>query len=470
MNKSKMILFSLFKAAGNPFPALATHIKAAGGKVYFVGGSVRDFFLDQPIKDIDVEVFGITPPQLEEILSYYGKIDHIGKSFGVYKVKGLPLDITLPRTETKAGHDHKGFTVKVDPFLPLEEAAKRRDFTWNALYVEAVSGEIIDPFDGLKDLQSGIVRHIDADTFAEDPLRVLRAVQFAGRFGFTLHAGTKKLCRSLLQELPNLPKERIYEELNKLLLKAPKPSLGLRVAQETGVIDTLFPELNALIGCPQSAKYHPEGDVWEHTLLVVDAAAKVRDQAKNPLVLMYSALCHDMGKPATTKILPEGKIVSYGHERAGVGPARSFMQKLTGDKRLLQEITTLVKEHMNPYALYKVKASDAALMRLARRADVRELLLLAAADRQGRGDVSDNKNINNFTSWFENKITALSLDKKPEPLVHGQDLIEMGLKPGPLFGEYLRMAFEMQLEGKKRADILHEIRENIPLRLKQARD
>lgn len=460
MSTSKRILSSLYKAAGKEFPALAGDIQTAGGQVYFVGGCVRDFFLGEPIKDIDVEVFGVEAARLEKILSQYGKNNYIGKSFGVYKIEGMPWDVTLPRTEKKVGFDHKSFTVQVDPDLPLEEAAKRRDFTWNALYADGVSGRVLDPFGGLEDLQSGIVRHIHDDTFAEDPLRVLRAVQFAGRFGFALHTDTRRLCRSLLKELPNLPKERIYEELKKLLLRAPKPSLGLRVARETGVIATLFPELDALIGCPQSAKYHPEGDVWEHTLLVVDAAAKLRGKAKSPLVLMFSALCHDLGKPAATKVLPEGKIVSYGHERAGVLPTRSFLQKLTSDKRLLKEVTTLVKEHMNPYALYKGKASDAALRRLAQRADVRELLLLAAADRRGRGDVSDNKG-SGFESWFEDKITALSLDRKPEPLVSGQDLMEMGLKPGPLLGDLLRRALEMQLEGKSRSEILEAMQKRI---------
>lgn len=462
MAVTKKILPSLIKVAGKNFSPLVSDIKTAGGRVYFVGGCVRDFFLDEPGKDIDVEVFGLAAPQLEDILSHYGKVDYIGKPFGVYKINGMPLDVTIPRTEIKTGHGHKGFDVKVNPFLPLQEAAKRRDFTWNAMYVDVFAGKVIDPFHGLEDLQSCIVRHIDDTTFTEDPLRVLRAVQFAGRFNFSLHTDTGKLCQRLLQELPNLPKERIYEELKKLLLKAPKPSRGLRVAQEIGVIATLFPELEALIGCPQSAKYHPEGDVWEHTLLVTDAAAKLREQAKDPLVLMFAALCHDMGKPATTKVLPEGKIISYGHERAGVLAARSFLQKLTRDKRLLREVTTLVKEHMNPYALYNVKASDAALKRLAQRADVRELLLLAAADRQGRGDVLDEK-IDGFKSWFESKITALSLDKKPAPLVKGHDLMEMGLKPGPLFGKLLRISFEMQLEGKSRDEIVEAMQTKIRL-------
>ncbi len=458
MSKQKNILTFLLKAAGEKFSSMAADIKSTGGRVFFVGGCVRDFFLEQSIEDIDVEVYGVTAPQLEQILCQYGTVNHIGKSFGVYIVKGMSLDITLPRTEKKMGVGHKDFIVTVDPFLPLEMASKRRDFTWNAIYVDAISGEIIDPFNGLKDLQLGIVRHIDDKTFAEDPLRVLRALQFAGRFGFTLHADTKKLCRSLLSELPTLPKERLFEEFKKLLLKAPKPSLGLRLAQEIGVVNTLFPELQSLIGCPQSAKYHPEGDVWEHTLLVVDAAAKLRDKTKNPQTLMFAALCHDMGKPATTKVLHEGKIISHGHERAGVAPTRSFIQRLTRNKKLLQEVTILVKEHMNPYALYKTKASDSALKRLSRRVDVQELLLLAEADRQGRGNVAEDKEINGFKNWFEEKIIYLSLDKEIKPLIQGEDLIKMGIKRGPIYGKLLHQAFEMQLDGKSRADILKEIK------------
>ncbi|MGI6225468.1 MAG: CCA tRNA nucleotidyltransferase [Peptococcales bacterium] len=422
-----------------------------GAKCFYVGGYVRDYLLGLTPKDIDIEVHGISPEELVDVLSFFGKVDVVGKSFGVLRVSGLDVDFSQPRTEIKNGTGHKDFKVEINPFLPLEDAARRRDFTINSMMMEALSGKIIDPFSGQEDLKNKILRCVDPLTFGEDPLRVLRGIQFAARFELKIHPDTTSIMQKLVPELKFLPKERIFAEVEKLLLKAQKPSLGFELMRELGIVDFLFPELKALINCPQPPKHHPEGDVWAHTMLVVDEAAKLRDKSKDPAILMWAALTHDLGKPKVTKV--GDRITSHGHDREGEKIAYDFLTRFSGDKHFLRGVTTLVREHMHPFALWKNQASDAALRRLARRVDIEELMLLAEADRKGRGKVEDTDS-NLIQKWFRDKIETLGLNKAITPLVQGKDLIELGLSPGPNFKVILDEALEMQLEGATRKEIL----------------
>jgi tRNA nucleotidyltransferase (CCA-adding enzyme) len=286
---------------------MARAVRAAGGRGLIVGGWVRDRLAGLPSKDIDLEVFGIDPARLKEILGAFGSVNAVGESFTVYKVAGL--DVSLPRRESKTGRGHRGFTVSGEPDLPLKEAARRRDFTINAISWDPLTEEYLDPFDGRGDLERRILRAVDAATFGDDSLRVLRALQFAARFEFTLDEETAALCRRI--PLDDLPAERIWGEIEKLLLRARRPSIGFALALELGVIERLFPELDVLVGCPQEPEWHPEGDVWVHTLLVVDEARKQIDDLEHPqqVAVMLGALCHDLGKPATTAFL-DGRIRS----------------------------------------------------------------------------------------------------------------------------------------------------------------
>ena len=281
--------------------AIARAVREAGGRALIVGGWVRDRLMGHPSKDIDVEVFGIDAVRLKEILQRFGSVNTVGESFTVYKVGGL--DVSIPRRESKTGRGHKGFNVTGDPALSYEDAARRRDFTINAISWDPLTGEYVDPFDGRGDIERRVLRAVDASTFADDSLRVLRAIQFAARFEFSVDPTTRDLCRGL--PLDDLPAERIWGEIEKLLLRARKPSIGFALALELGVIERLFPELDALVGCPQEPEWHPEGDVWIHTLLVIDEARKRIDDLEYPqqVALMLGAVCHDLGKPPTTALI-----------------------------------------------------------------------------------------------------------------------------------------------------------------------
>ena len=241
---------------------LARKIKAEGGRAMLVGGCVRDELMGIEPKDWDVEIYGIKPEKLREILNEFGEVNAVGEAFTVYKV-GQHLDVSIPRRERKTGKGHRGFTVEGDPEMTFEEASKRRDFTINAILKDAITGEIIDCFGGQADLEKKIIRHVSDETFAEDSLRVLRAAQFAARFEFDIAPETVELCRSI--DVTDLPKERIWGEMEKLLLKSEKPSIGLQWLYDLNVVEQIFPEMKSLVGVPQEKEWHPEGDVDVHT-------------------------------------------------------------------------------------------------------------------------------------------------------------------------------------------------------------
>ncbi|HEX4936450.1 MAG TPA: hypothetical protein VFV33_24885, partial [Gemmatimonadaceae bacterium] len=238
---------------------------------------------------MDLEVFGVPAGTLRELLSRMGPVNIVGESFTVFKIGDI--DVTLPRRDSKIGRGHRGFTVEGDPSMSIEDAARRRDFTVNAISLDPLTGEYLDPFSGMADLQRGTLRAVDARTFGEDSLRVLRALQFSARFDLRLDAATAGLCRAI--PLDDLPAERIWGEIEKLLLQAARPSAGFELALELGVVNQLFPELKALVGCPQEPEWHPEGDVWVHTLMVIDEARTRIEDLGHPgqVTVMLGALC-----------------------------------------------------------------------------------------------------------------------------------------------------------------------------------
>jgi tRNA nucleotidyltransferase (CCA-adding enzyme) len=266
---------------------IAEAVRNAGGRGLIVGGWVRDRIMQRPSKDIDLEVFGIPADQVRAILEGFGRVETVGESFQVYK--SGDIDVSLPRRESKSGRGHRGFDIAGDPDMPLHEAVRRRDFTINAIAWDPLTGEYLDPCDGRGDIARRLLRVVDPVTFADDSLRVLRAIQFAARLEFVLDAQTRELCRSIA--LDDLPAERIWGEIEKLLL-APRPSIGLTIAMDLGVVGRLFPELQALAGCPQEPEWHPEGDVWVHTLQVVDQARTRIDDLDHPrqIAIMLGAV------------------------------------------------------------------------------------------------------------------------------------------------------------------------------------
>lgn len=448
-----------------PLARLVEVIVAAGGRPVAVGGAIRDSLLGHPPKDIDVEVYGLPLEALEAALAAAGLSVHaVGRSFGVLKVDVVVksgdgrgdvrdvIDVALPRTESKVGRGHKGFVVESDPFMSFEAAAARRDFTINAIGVDLQSGAVLDPWGGIADLEGGVLRHV-SDAFDEDPLRVLRAAQFAARFGFVVDDGTVQRCRSLQGELATLAPERIGEELKKLLQKGIWPSLGLQVLRAVGAVEALFPELQVLMGCPQEPEWHPEGDVWVHTLMVVDEAARLARLDSLPerehLLTVLAALCHDFGKPATTEV-SDGRIRSRDHESQGEGPTRTFCARLGIPADDVELVVGLVRDHLKPFMLWKERdtISDAAIRRLALRVPVPLLCRVATADHFGRTTPDALRREDPAGPWLLQKARDLAVsDGAPRPLLQGRDLQACGLSPGKAFGVILKDAFEAQLEG-----------------------
>ena len=433
-----------------------------------MGGSVRDHFLGIDAKDFDIEVFGLESLEaLEEILKQFGRVELVGKSFGVLKFihKGETYDFSFPRFDEKVGAGHKGFSIMIDGAISYEEAAKRRDFTCNAMGYEIERKTFLDPFYGRKDMQAEVLRHIDAETFVEDPLRVYRGVQFCARFGYAMAEETKALCSIMIEEgaLEELPKERVYEEFKKLLLKAKKPSIGFELMREIGVL-RYFPELEALIGVEQEKRWHPEGDVWIHTMMAVDAMVGINTgDAKRDLMLMYAELCHDLGKPATTKLM-DGRIRALGHDKAGLAPTQSFMEKLTNEQDFIDKILPLVEQHLKPSMYYHDKSSKAAVRRLSTKVNIEDLVHVAKADFLGRTTEEAKTGKYPVGVWLLERAKELDVvNHAPRPYLQGRDLIALGMKPSPKFKEILDAVYEKQLDGEvgSREAALKVVRENI---------
>ncbi len=420
---------------------IAQRVASLGGATYYVGGYVRDFISGKESKDIDIEVHGITPNKLSEILSAFGEPMAIGESFGIFGIKGYSLDIAMPRKETNRGSGHKDFQICVDPFCGTYNAALRRDFTVNALMQNVLTGEIIDHFGGREDLNKGIIRHVNEKTFAEDPLRVLRGAQFAARFNFTLANETKELCKKM--DLSALSKERIMGELEKALLKSQKPSVFFTLLREIDKLDFWFKELKDLIGVKQNPKYHSEGDVWNHTMMVLDAAVKFIPFAENELGFMLSALTHDFGKAVCTEEI-DGVIHAYNHEIKGVDLAKSFMKRLTGEKKLIEYVLNMTELHMKPNVLASVNASIKSTNKMFDASvDPQGLIYVALSDGLGKVPVNDGEK--NKAFLFER--LEIFKEYMSRPYVMGRDLIAAGVKPGERFSEYLNFAHKLRLAG-----------------------
>ena len=430
---------------------IANEVKAQGGRAFYVGGFVRDKILGIENKDVDIEVHGIEPDTLYEILSKIGTPLAFGKSFGVYSLAGEDIDIAMPRRERKSGSGHRDFEIDVDPYLGTYDAARRRDFTINALMEDVLSGEIVDHFGGMDDLKSGVIRHIDDNTFIEDPLRVLRGAQFAARFGFRIADETVRLCSGI--DLSTLSKERVEEELKKALLKADRPSVFFEELRAMDQLDVWFPELKQLIGLEQDPVFHPEGDVWTHTMEVTDRAAGYQDRASDPYSFMLLALTHDFGKIVTTEFI-KGRIHAYEHETKGLPLVESFIRRLTGDKSVISYVLNMVPLHMKPNVAAYSKPSVKSTNRMFDGAAAPEdLIWFAMADKPVMAGTDEFSGDSDFL--FER--LRVYEETMAKPYVAGRDLIEAGLEPGENFSDILAYAHKLRLAGIEKEAAMKQV-------------
>ena len=433
-------------------------VRTAGGRALVVGGWVRDRLEGSVSKDIDLEVYGVPGDRLRVLLDGIGRVDAVGESFTVFKIGAI--DVALPRRESKTGHGHRGFTVMGDPDLSIEQAARRRDFTINAIAWDPLTDEYLDPYGGREDLERRLLRIVDPVTFGDDSLRVLRAVQLTARFELEAEEATKTLCQGIA--LDDLPSERIWGELEKLLLLADKPSIGFQLAHELGVVERLLPEMAALVDCPQEPEWHPEGDVWTHNQLVVDQARRRIDDLPRPqqITVMLGAVCHDFGKPATTALI-DGRIRSYNHEEAGIAPTEAFLDRLNihsiDGYDVRGQVIGLVAHHLKPgmWRTARDGVGDGAFRRLARKVDLELLARLAKSDCLGRTGSFDCTAMD----WFLDRARSLGVEHEPpRALLLGRHLLGLGLTPGPRIGQILAQVYERQLDGDVRT--LEEAIEN----------
>ncbi|MBI4139056.1 HD domain-containing protein [Candidatus Uhrbacteria bacterium] len=441
-------------------------------RVFLVGGFVRDELIGRVSKDVDLEVYGIAPERLETALAdaFPGKMNVVGRAFGILKIfveEGIDLDIAIPRRESKSGAGHKGFAISGDPLMAPQDALRRRDFTVNAIAADAVTGELVDPFGGAEDLRARILRVVDPRTFPDDPLRVYRALQLAARLELTVEPETIELMRGMVSrgDLAELSNERITEEIKKLLLKSARPSVGFVLARELGIIERDYPELHALIGTEQEKEWHPEGDVWIHSLMVIDQAAKIirRPDAAfseaEKIQVILGSLCHDLGKPPTTKVIG-GRIRSRGHEEAGVAPTTSLLGRWTFGADALHACLAVVQDHLKPTMLYlsreKGELSDEqyvnAVRRLLKRiAPMSWQVFLAAAEADSRGRAFPDADTGPYPQGrlFRETVEKLQQDGEAmKSLLQGRDLLELGVAPGPDMGKIIEAVEEARDRGE----------------------
>jgi tRNA nucleotidyltransferase (CCA-adding enzyme) len=430
-------------ALAGPLRRIEELVRRAGGRTWLVGGCVRDLLLGRQPRDLDLEIFGVPPGQVHALLAEHFSVQFVGKAFGIFKLQGVPIDISIPSRRLTDSASGPGLPRQSDPDMDIDEALARRDFTMNSIAWDPDTLELRDPFNGRNDLAARLLRHT-SDRFAEDPLRVLRGMQLAGRFELTAVPETVALCKTLTQD--GQPGERLWEEWKKLILQGVRPSLGLRFLSDCGWL-RFYPELASLQGCPQDPAWHPEGDVWTHTLHCLDWFATERtDNLDDDLIVGLGVLCHDFGKPAATKE-EFGHVTSRGHEPEGEAPTRRFLSRLTNQEDLINEVTTLVLCHLRPRALFDAQGSDSAVRRLARQVRrIDRLVRVARADHAGRPP----KPFDGFPAgeWLLERARRLAVDTQPPaPIVMGRHLLELGVQPGPDMGRLLDECYEAQLDG-----------------------
>ena len=432
-------------------PVLKAIIEA-GGTSYLVGGSVRDIVLEFPAKDIDIEIHNISLEDLEKCLAKFGPVKLVGKQFGVLRSNGLDIDWSVPRKDSKGRKP----TVVIDPDMGIKEACRRRDITINAMAIDLGKilqneVELLDPFNGLDDIKSKTLHFVDEKLFYDDPLRFYRVVQFISRFEMQPDDALTNVCKKI--DLEGVAKERIYEELKKLMLRSQRPSLGLRFIQKIDRLKEIMPELYDLIGVQQPKEHHPEGDVFEHSMQSLDAAA-VFDQYEDEyekLIIMFASLCHDFGKPATT----DEELHAIDHDKVGVDITAKFLKRFGADNFLIKAVKKMVRHHMMPFILLEQGSSLSAYRRLARKLEpevsLRQLGIVALCDGLGRNPKSQkplpiSQEYKELIEAYINKIREAEVEHSAQKQVLlGRHIIDI-VPPGKEMGEILKAAYEIQIE------------------------
>ena len=425
---------------------IAAAVHQMGGRALLVGGCVRDGLLHIPCYDIDCEVHGIGPDALRGLLAQFGEIDESGEKYGIFTIRGAGIDIALPRIETRTGPGHKDFSVSTDPFLLPETAASRRDFTVNAIMMDALKGEYIDPFGGINDLENGVLRAVPGEKFEEDPLRVLRGAQFASRFHLKPDDETIEKMRRM--PVSALSAARVMEETKKALLKSDQPSVYFSVLEAAGALEPWFHELAALRKIPQNPVYHPEGDALAHTLMVLDAAAEVRDQVKlkDPLAFMLACLTHDLGKAVSMQVRENGKIQAIGHEHTGVPLVGDMLSRLGASKKTIAYAQNMCKLHMRVHTCYYGKARVSRTNLLFDEAEMpEELAWLVVCDSRGTGKPRENADTEEA---FIMERLRLYEEAAAKPMPDAAMLMALGMQPGPEMKAALKKARELVLGGE----------------------
>lgn len=435
-------------------------IRDAGGRPLIVGGSVRDAFMHRirgrslGSKDVDIEVYGIDADRLSAAVSRVGAANEVGVSFGVIKVSvgDEAFDVSLPRRDSKIGDGHRGFAVEVDHALSFADAFGRRDFTINSIGWDPASGEVIDLYGGICDIEAGILRHT-SDSFGEDPDRVLRGIGFAGRFGFDLAPETVAECRALADRFGELPVSRVAEEWRKIAVLAPQPSRSLRALHQVGW-ERHFPEISGMRDVPQDPHWHPEGSVEVHAAMAADHAARLAREAGLPVedreVVVMAAMLHDVGKARSTFANEEGRIVSPGHQETGEQLARSFLQRIGAGGKLADKVAPIIGEHMAVHSLAGREPTPKDVRRLIRRLagdgtgpTIQQWAMVCESDSQGRGPGARPSPARRWVEIAE-AIPAGSMRR----IVRGEHLIAAGMRPGPEFSPILADALDAQDSGE----------------------
>ena len=430
---------------------IAEAVKKAGGNTYLVGGCVRDGVMGRPVNDLDIEVHGIQREKLYELLSSLGSPITYGASFGIISFPDLDLDIALPRKEKVTSEGgHRGFDIEIDPFIGTKNAARRRDFTVNALMQDVLTGEITDHFGGLTDIENRVLRHVDDSSFPEDPLRVYRAAQFASRLGFTVAPETVELCRGI--DTTTLTAERVETELRKALLDGVSPSVFFTVLEQMDQLKTWFIEIDRMRAIEQDPVFHPEGSVFIHSMQVLDRAAAYRGMVSDPYAFMLLALLHDIGKIEATEVVG-GRIHAYGHEVLGLPLLDEFLERLVSKNSVRKYLRNMVPLHMKPNVAAFNRVSLKSTNHMFDDACAPEdLIYMAMSDRPVKaGDVPFSGD-----SGFLFERLAEYREMMSRPFVAGRDLIESGIEPGDDFSDILGFAHKLRLAGIEKGSALKQ--------------
>jgi tRNA nucleotidyltransferase (CCA-adding enzyme) len=432
-------------------------LHTAGFRAVVVGGAVRDALLGLQPKDFDIEVYGIGYDRLATFLASYGRVDLVGKTFGVVKLfrnSFGEVDFSIPRRESKVGLHHRDFRTAFDESITPREAASRRDFTINAMSYDPVSNALLDFFGGAEDLRTRVLR-ATSSAFREDPLRVLRGLQFACRFDLEIDEETAEMCRSMADQYSTLARERVAEEFMKWAVKGERPGRIAAYLKKTGWVGH-FPEIGALGGVPQDPEWHPEGNVGRHTMLVLDAAASISRreglEGDDRAVLLFAALSHDFAKATTTELRErDGRLrwTSWGHEEQGGPMARAFLERIGIKNSIVGQVVPLVEHHLAHSSIGR-EATPRAVRRLALRlapANIAQLLLLVEADHSGRPPLPGG--LPEGAIRIQEVAHAQAVERKPQPaFILGRHVLPyFQNRPGKQIGEVVDTAYEAQLDG-----------------------